>query len=79
MGMEWRCKSSEKPDHRDLKRCRKAPTAREGLKAAASGTHEPTNRNRIRGGGRQGERAYDREAAVTKEPDVDPAVAWGSP
>jgi hypothetical protein len=26
----------------------------------------------------RGERAYDREAPVTKEPDVDPAVAWGS-
>jgi hypothetical protein len=79
MNVRWRWKSSEKPGHRDLKRCCKAPTARGGLKEAASGTHEPTNRNRIRGGGDLwGERAYDREAPVTKEPDVDPAVAWGS-
>jgi len=79
MNVRWRWKSSEKLGHRDLKRCCKAPTARRGLKEAASGIHEPTNRNRIRGGGDlRGERAYDREAPVTKEPDVDPAVAWGS-
>jgi len=79
MNMRWRWKSSEKLGHRDLKRCCKAPTARRGLKEAASGIHEPTNRNRIRGGGDlRGERAYDREAPVTKEPDVDPAVAWRS-
>jgi len=35
---------------------------------------EPDTRRR----GLRGERAYDREAPVTKEPDVDPAVAWGS-
>ena len=32
-----------------------------------------TRRRKLRG-----ERAYDREAPVTKEPDVDPAAAWGS-
>ncbi len=54
MNVRWRWKSSEKLGHRDLERCRKAPTARGGLKEAASGTHEPTNRNRIEGGGDSG-------------------------
>ncbi len=66
MGMEWRWKSSEKAGHSDLKQCCKVPTARKALKEAASTTHEPTNSNRIQGGERQGERAYDREALVTK-------------
>jgi len=35
---------------------------------------EPDTRRRVL----RGERAYDREAPVTKEPDVDPAVVWGS-
>ena len=36
MGMEWRCESSEKLGRRDLKRCRKAKSARVTLKEAAS-------------------------------------------
>jgi len=35
---------------------------------------KPDTRRRIL----RGERAYDREAPVTKESDVDPAAAWGS-
>jgi len=42
-------------------------TARESLKEAGSETCGATNRNRIRGGGNQGERASDREALATKE------------
>jgi hypothetical protein len=42
------------------------PTAREVLKEAGKRNCEPTNRNRIRGGAYQGERAIDREALATK-------------
>jgi|SRR3990172_2943769 len=66
MGMEWRCKSSEKLDRRDLKRCRKVWTPREALKEAASGNHEPTDRNQVEATSAQGERAYDREALTIK-------------
>src|SRR6266498_1240043 len=46
---------------------RKARIARESLKAAGSEICGATYRNRIGGGGNQGERATDREALATKE------------
>ena len=75
MGMEWRCKSSEKLGREDLKRCCKVEPARVTLKEAASVNRVSTHRNRIEGGEEQGERTYDRNLFRPKLVDVDPAIA----
>jgi hypothetical protein len=60
----------------------KKPGNRSGREAGAERSgeqnREPTNRNRIRGAETQGERPNDREALVTNESSVDPAVARGT-
>jgi hypothetical protein len=48
-------------------RANRKASAREGApKEAGKRNREPTNRNRIRGGANQGERACNREALATK-------------
>jgi hypothetical protein len=78
MGIDLEVKVLPELGHRD--RSNPQGGNREGA-AEGSGerTRGPTNRNRIRGVGDQGERAIDREALVTKGTCVDPAVVRGRP
>jgi len=61
----WRCKSSRKlATANEVKRnCGRVTDCGE---EAWSVNREPMDKNRIRGGAEQGERAYDREALVVK-------------
>jgi len=57
---------------------RKASSREAGAERSVERNRESTNRNRIRGGADQGERALNREAlATTKGGSVDPATARG--
>ena len=78
MGIDLEVKVLPGPGHRD--RSESQGGVREGV---AEGSEERirglTNRNRIRGGVDQGERAKDRKALVTKGSPVDPAVVRRRP